>query len=138
MAEIVFRDVLHRAGLSDRVTVASAATSREELGNPVYPPARRELARHGLSAEGKHAVLLVAEDYARYDMLIGMDDRNLFNMGRLFGGDPERKLFKMMRFADEERDVADPWYTGDFEATYRDVCAASAGLLRHITALLKA
>ena len=134
MAELVMRDLLKRAGRADECYVASAATSAEELGNPVYPPARAELARHGISADGKYAVRLVREDYDKYDLLIGMDDANISNMLRLFGGDPDHKIAKLLSFAGRSANVADPWYTGTFDVTYRDVLAGCQGLL---TQLLK-
>lgn len=132
MAEIVMRDLLRRAG-REEISVASAATSAEELGNPVYPPARAELARHGLSADGKRAVRLVREDYGRYDLLIGMDDANITNMHRLFGGDPDGKIRKLLTFAGRDASVADPWYTGRFDETWRDVLSGCEGLLAYLT-----
>ena len=133
MAEFVFRALLQKRGLSDRFEVASAATSTEEIGSPVYPPVRRLLAGRGISCEGKHAVQLCRADYARYDLLIGMDERNMYNMHRILGGDPDGKLYKLLSFAGREDDVADPWYTGEFERTYRDVLEGCEALLSHLT-----
>lgn len=134
MAEFVFRDMVRRGGLSDRVAVASSATSTEEIwrgiGNPVYPPAKEELARHGLTCEGKRATQLTKQDYDKYDLLIGMDAANIRNMHRMLGGDPQNKIYKLMSFTPQgDRDVADPWYTGRFDVTYRDVEVGCRGLL---------
>ncbi|MBR7181285.1 MAG: low molecular weight phosphotyrosine protein phosphatase [Clostridia bacterium] len=129
MAEFVMKRLVAARGLADRFLIASAATSTEEIGNLVYPPARAELARHGISCEGKHAVQLTRADYSRYDMLIGMDSANIRNMQRLFGGDPEGKICKLLSFAGRDDDVADPWYTGNFDVTYRDVSEGCAALL---------
>ena len=141
MAEFIMKDMLLRRGLADRVRVASCATSREEIrgdvGNPVYPPARAELARHGILCGDKRAVQLTAQDYAAYDLLIGMDSANIRNMMRIFGSDPEGKVCKMMSYAGSNSDVADPWYTGDFAITYRDILAGCKGLLLEIKATKK-
>ena len=130
MAEFVMKWLVERAGLSGRFEIASAATSTEELGNPVYPPARRKLAEHGISCAGKTARQLQAADYGRYDRLIGMDGANLRTMRRICGGDPEGKMHLLLDYAQRPgQEVADPWYTGDFEATWRDVLAGCQGLL---------
>ena len=133
MAEFIFKDMLEKRGLSDGFTVASAATSTEEIyngrGNPVYPPAARELAKHGISAAGKHAVQLQKSDYAKYDLLVGMDSANIRNMHRILGGDPEGKIHMLLEFSDNPRAIADPWYTGDFDTTYRDVKEGCEALL---------
>ena len=133
MAEIILRDMLSRRGLLAAYEVASRATSTEEIwngvGNPVYPPAAAELARHGLSCAGKRAVQLKKEDYDRYDLLIAMDDRNVRNMLVMLGGDPQGKIKKLMSFAGSDRDVADPWYTGAFDVTYRDIYEGCTALL---------
>lgn len=121
MAEYVMRDMVEKAGLSAKYQIASAATSSEELGNPVYPPARRKLAEHGINCAGHAARQLVCGDYERWDYLIGMDGANRRNMLRLFGGDPEGKVSLLLEWCGCSDDVADPWYTGDFEATWRDV-----------------
>ena len=114
MAEFILKDKAAACGLEDCFTIASAATSREEIGNPVYPPARRELARHGISCAGKRAVQVRPADYGAYDLLIVMDGQNLRNLLRITG------------------DVADPWYTDDFETCYRDIAEGCEGLLRQI------
>lgn len=130
MAEFVMKDLVQKAGLSGQFEIASAATSTEEIGNPVYPPARRKLAEHGIRCEGKTSRQLRRADYDAWDLLIGMDRANLRNMGRICGGDPEKKLRLLMGYAGSDREVADPWYTGDFDATWRDVLNGCQGLLK--------
>ena len=133
MAEFVMKDLVRKAGLEADFSIASAATSTEEIGNPVYPPARRKLAEHGIGCAGKTARQLRREDYGRYDLLIGMDGANLRNMRRICGGDPAGKISLLLDWTDRPGDVADPWYTGDFEATWRDVAAGCQALLTHLT-----
>ena len=132
MAEFVMKDLVTKAGLEAAFQIASAATSAEELGNPVYPPARRILAQHGISCAGKTARQLTRADYGRYDLLIGMDGANLRNMQRLFGGDPDGKISLLLDHACVRRDVADPWYTGDFQATWDDVTTGCTALLEEL------
>ena len=132
MAEFIMKDLVRKAGLADRFHIGSAATSREELGNPVYPPARRKLAEHGIACAGHAARQLTAQDYENYDLLIGMDRENLRNMRRICGGDPDGKLSLLLDHTGHSRDVADPWYTGDFEATWQDVLAGCQALLAEI------
>lgn len=129
MAEFIMKDLVHKADAEDRFSIASAATSTEEIGNPVYPPARRKLAEHGISCAGKTARQMTAADYGRYDLLIGMDSANLRNMRRICGGDPEGKIHLLLEFTERPGDVADPWYTGDFETTWQDVSAGCQALL---------
>jgi len=133
MAEFIFKDMLKKRGMEKEFLVSSAATSTEEIwgdrGNPVYPPARDEMLRHGIDPGKKTAVLLRQEDYGRYDLLIGMDTANIRNMHRICGGDPEGKIHKMMDYTERGGDVADPWYTGRFDSTYRDIEAGCRGLL---------
>ena len=133
MAEFVMKDLVKQAGLENQFQIASAATSTEEIGNPVYPPARRKLAEHGISCAGKTARQLTKADYARYDLLVGMDRANIRNMNRICGGDPGGKIKLLLDYTDRPGDVADPWYTGDFNATWRDVLDGCQGLLRSIT-----
>ena len=133
MAEFVMKDLVQKAGRADEFAIASAATSTEEIGNPVYPPARRKLAEHGISCAGKTARQLRREDYGRWDLIVGMDRANLRNMERICGGDPEHKLCLLMDFTDRPGEVADPWYTGDFESTWRDVSRGCAALLERIS-----
>ena len=133
MAEFVMRDLVRKAGLESQFHIESAATSTEEIGNPVYPPARRKLAEHGISCAGHAARQLTREDYDRCDLLIGMDGANLRNMRRICGGDPAGKLRLLMDYTKQPRDVADPWYTGDFETTWQDVLAGCQRLLKELT-----
>ena len=137
MAEFIFRDMLRRNGLADKISVSSSATSTEEIwgdiGNPVYSPAKAELAKHGLSCEGKRAVQLQKSDYDKYDLFIGMDKANIRNMQRILGGDPDGKIRKLMEYTDRGGDVADPWYSGRFDVAYRDIYDGCEGLLRSIT-----
>ena len=130
MAEFVMKDLVKKEGIADHFHIASAATSREELGNPVYPPARKKLAEHQISCDGKTARQLQARDYTEYDLLIGMDSANLRNMRRICGGDAEGKIHLLLDYTDRPGDVADPWYTRDFEATLRDVEEGCRGPLR--------
>ena len=134
MAEFVMKDLVKKAGLASQFHIESAATSREEIGNPVYPPARRKLAEHGISCDGHVARQLTNADYEKYDLLIGMDRANLRDMYHICGGDPDGKLRLLMDYTDRPDDVADPWYTGDFESTWQDVLAGCQGLLRELTA----
>ena len=133
---VSLKDMVAKAGLADRFYIASAATSNEEIwggrGNPVYPPARAKLEEHGLRCDGKRAVRLVKADYDRYDFLIGMDDRNMFNMKRMLGGDPEGKMSMLLDYTDHPRSVSDPWYTDDFESTWIDVNDGCRGLMDYI------
>ncbi|MBR1932627.1 MAG: low molecular weight phosphotyrosine protein phosphatase [Prevotella sp.] len=132
MAEFVMKELLRQEGLDGLVSVESAATSTEEIGNAVYPPARRKLAEHGIGCEGKTARQMTSRDYDRFDLLIGMDSWNLRNMRRICGGDPEGKIRLLMDFTDRPGDVADPWYTRDFEATWHDVLLGCTALLKEI------
>ena len=125
MAEFVMKYLVEKEGLTDHFLIESAATSTEEIGNPVYPPARRKLAEHGIRCDGHSARQITRADYSRFDLLIGMDQWNLRNMERIFGGDPEGKI----RPLPSNKDVADPWYTGDFEATWQDVLRGCKALL---------
>ena len=133
MAEYVMKDKVKKAGLENEFEIASAATSGEEIGNPVYPPARRKLAEHGITCEGKTARRLKREDSQKYDLIIGMDEANLRNMRRICGDAPE-KLRLLLDVTDRPGEVADPWYTGDFEATWRDVEEGCQKLLETLTA----
>ena len=133
MAEFVMKDMVHRRGLDDRFEIASAATSREEIGNPVYPPARRKLAEHGISCGGHHARQMTREDYDRYDYIVGMDMANLRNICRITGGDLEHKVSLLLdHTARAGQEVADPWYTGDFDETWDDVTEGCEQLLAEI------
>ena len=129
MAEFVMKDLVKKAGREDEFYIESAATSTEEIGNEVYPPAKRKLAEHGIGCKGKTARQMTRCDYDRFDLLIGMDSWNFRNMNRICGGDPEEKIHLLMDYTDKPRDVADPWYTGNFEATWRDVLEGCQRLL---------
>ena len=132
MAEFVMKDLVEKAGVAQQFLIESAATSTEEIGNSVYPPARRKLAEHGISCQGKTARQMTRLDYGRYDLLIGMDSWNIRNMRAISGGDPEGKIRMLMDYTNRPGDVADPWYTGDFEATWRDVLEGCESLLSQL------
>jgi len=136
MAEFVLKKMVSERGMADQFYIASSATSTEEIwgdvGNPVYPPAKAELAKHGISCEGKRAVQLTRADYDKYDLFIGMDSANIRNMNRMLCGDPQGKIRKLMDYTDRGGDVADPWYTRRFDVTYADVLAGCEGLLNKI------
>lgn len=137
MAEFIFKDLVRKCGRAEEFEVASCATSREEIwngvGNPVYPPAREELAKHGIGCAGKRAVQLTKEDYNHYDLLIGMDENNIHNMMRILGADPEGKVRKLMDYTGRGGDVADPWYSDRFDIAYRDIEEGCKALLEHLT-----
>lgn len=132
MAEFVMKDMVKKAGLEREFRIESAATSTEEIGNPVYPPARRKLAEHGIECSGKRARQLRNSDYEEFDLLIGMDRTNLQSMYRICGGDFADKMHLLMDFTDRPSEVADPWYTDDFDATWRDVEEGCRGLLTEL------
>ncbi len=133
MAEFIFKDMVEKAGREDEFIIESSATSTEEIwngvGNPVYPPAKAELKKHGLSCEGKRAVQLRKDDYGKYDLLICMDSYNVKNALRILGGDPEDKVKLLLSYTGSNRDVADPWYYGNFDVTYRDIFEGCTALL---------
>ena len=137
MAEFVLKKMIAERGMAEKFLVASSATSTEEIwngvGNPVYPPAKAELAKHGIFCEGKRAVQLTRADYDKYDLFIGMDAANIRNMHRILGGDPQNKIRKLMDYTPKGGDVADPWYTRRFDVTYADVVAGCEGLLSKLT-----
>lgn len=129
MAEFLLKDMVQKRGIADRFVIESSATTNEEIGNPVYPGTKKRLAKEGISVEGKVAKRLRRDDYANYDLFIGMDEENMRDMDRLFSGDPDGKVYKMLEFAGTDRDVADPWYTGNFDVTYNDIYDGCIGLL---------
>lgn len=133
MAEFVMKWLVAQAGRSHEFEIASAATSTEEIGNPVYPPARRKLAEHGIRCDGKTARQLTRRDYQYYDLLIGMDDWNIRNMQRMCGGDPEGKIHRLLDFTSRPGEVADPWYTDNFDATWRDCLEGCTALLAELS-----
>ncbi|MCR5110848.1 MAG: low molecular weight phosphotyrosine protein phosphatase [Ruminococcus sp.] len=129
MAEFVMKKLVADAGMADEFYIASSATSTEEIGNPVYPPARSELARHGIGCAGKTAVQLKKSDYDKYDYFIGTDTANIRNMNRIFGNDKNGKIYKLLTFAGRSDDVSDPWYSRDFGKAYSDIEEGCQGLL---------
>lgn len=133
MAEFVMKYLVDEAGLKDQFEIASAATSTEEIGNPVYPPAKRKLAEHNIGCEGKTARQMNRRDYAYYDHIIIMDRNNARNLHWLIGEDVDHKVSRLMDYTHRPGDVADPWYTGDFEATWQDVLEGCQGLLDYLT-----
>lgn len=132
MAEFVMKDIVKKAGLEEQFEIASAATSTEETGNPVYPPAAKKLGEHGIGCAGKTARQLCRSDYRYYDLLIGMDSSNLRDMRRICGGDSQGKIHRLLDYTNRPGDVADPWYTRDFETAWRDVEQGCRGLLERL------
>ena len=132
MAESVMTHLVKQKHLEYNFIIHSAGTSREELGNPVHYGTVQKLRQVGIPVIPHRATQMTKSDYVEYDYLIGMDTANIRNINRIAGGDPEGKIYKLLTFADSGRDVADPWYTGDFEATYRDVLAGCEGLLKYL------
>ena len=136
MAEFIFKDMAKRNGVDNMFAVASSATSTEEIwgdiGNPVYPPAKAELSKHGISCEGKRAVQLKKSDYDKYDLFVGMDSMNIRNMLRILGGDPQNKIRKLMEYTDRGGNVDDPWYSGDFPKAYRDIYNGCEALINSL------
>lgn len=136
MAEFIFKDIISKMGIEDSFFVSSSATSTEEIyrgvGNPVYPPAKRKLNENGISCEGKCAIQLKREDYENYDYFVGMDRANIRNMHIILKNDPENKIYKLMDFTARHGDVADPWYSGDFQTTFDDVTEGCKGLLEYL------
>lgn len=132
MAEFIMKDLAAKAGRGHEFEIASAATSTEEIGNSVYPPARRKLAEHGIRCDGKTSRQLTRGDYDYYDLLIGMDSYNIRNMQRMCGGDPEGKIHMLLEYTERFGDVADPWYTGNFDATWRDCMEGCQALLEQL------
>ena len=132
MAEFVMKDLVNKKGMADQFEIASAATSTEEIGNPVYPPTKRKLKEHGISCEGKTARQMTKADYTYYDYIIAMDRFNLRNMTKFVGNDPDNKVSLLMDFTSHPGDVADPWYTGDFDTTWSDVYEGCVGILKKL------
>lgn len=137
MAEFILKDMVQKRGIADHFYIASAATSTEEIwngiGNPVYPPAREELAKHGIGCAGKRAVQVTKADYENYDYLICMDSNNLRNLSRIIGPDKDGKVSLLLDYAGRKgQSIADPWYTGNFALTYVDVVEGCEGLLNYL------
>lgn len=133
MAEFILKELVRQAGMESRFRIASAATSREELGNPLYPPARQALATHGIPCSSHAARQITKEDYSTFDLIIGMDEQNRKNLLRFFDGDPEGKISLLLDHTPTPGPVADPWYTGDFEAAWRDINRGCRALLAELS-----
>ena len=135
MAEFVFNDMVKKENLEDKFLILSAATSDEEIGNHIHSGTRRKLKEVGvIFDESKTAVRIKKSDYDKFDYIIGMDSMNVVNMKKVFGGDPDGKIFKLLYFSGLERDIADPWYTGNFDITYEDIVMGLSGFLKAVTA----
>ncbi len=132
MAEYIMKDLAAKQGLQSRFDISSAAVSHEETGNPVYPPARRVLAEHGIACGSHRAHHMTMDEYREYDYVIGMDRDNIARMKRFTGGDPLHKITSLLEWAGENRDVRDPWYTGRFDEAYSDILAGCTALLRKL------
>ena len=129
MSEFILKDMVTKRGISNRFQIASAATSREEIGNPVYPPARRKLLEHGIDPSGKTARQMTRRDYEEYDYILAAEQYNIRNILRITGGDPDHKIHRLLDFSDRPRDIDDPWYTGDFDAAWNDIYTGCQALL---------
>ena len=132
MAEFVMKDLVKQKGIEEQFYIASAATSTEEIGNPVYPPARRKLAQVGIRTDGKTARQMTRQDYDKFDYLIGMEDVNVRNMLRITGGDPDGKISRLLDYTGRPGNIADPWYTGNFDDTYDDVLKGCEGFIEYL------
>lgn len=132
MAEFLFRDMIGQRGLSDKVFVASAGTSTEEMGNPPHPKTQKKLKDNGIVVKGKQATQITKQDYNDYDYILGMDEYNIRNMNRIFRADPENKVHRLLDLTNNPRDIADPWYTGDYDATYEDIYEGCTALLAKV------
>lgn len=136
MAEFIFKDIIKKNGAEDKFFVSSCATSSEEIwngkGNPVYPLAKLELKKHGITCDGKFAVQIQEDDYNKYGYIIGMDSYNIKNINRIFVNDSKSKIYKLLSFAGLDRDVDDPWYTRDFEKCFSDILLGCSALFDYI------
>ena len=132
MAEFILKDMVKKKGMEDSFLIASCATSREEIGNSLHPGARAKLDEMGIPHKKRAAVQLTKEDYEKYDLILGMDRANISNILRIIGSDPQEKVHRLLDFTELPRDIADPWYTGDFEITYAEIKAGCAALLKHL------
>lgn len=133
MAEFLLKDIVKKRGLADAFEIASAATSREEIGNPVHYGTRTKLAQLGISVAGKHAVQVTKRDYEHYNLLLVMDSNNIRNLRRVIGEDTQNKVHLLLDYTERKGEsIADPWYTGDFDVTYNDIMEGLAGLLEQL------
>lgn len=132
MAEFILKDMVEKRNIADRFHIESAATSREEIGNPVHTGTRNKLAQYGISTAGKYARQVTKKDYKEYDYLLVMDDRNVTNIKKITGEDKDKKIYKLLEFAGSKRDIADPWYTGNFDVTYDDIVEGCEAFLDYI------
>lgn len=132
MAQFVFRNMIKERGLEDRFYIDSAATSREELGNPPHHGTLNKLRQEGIPTYKHYAVRMTKQDYEKYDYLIGMDPWNIRNMKRITGGDPDGKMHLLLDYSEHPREIADPWYTGNFEETYQDVKEGCEAFLEYL------
>lgn len=132
MAEFLLKDIVKRRGIDDKFFISSASTSTEEIGNPVHYGTREKLAQYGISVAGKRAVQLTREDYPKYDFILGMEKMNISHIMRILGDDPENKVMRLLDFSENPRDIADPWYTHNFDKTYDDILEGCNALLKHL------
>lgn len=132
MSEYILMDMVKKQGLEKEFHIASAAAHRDEIGSPVYPPARRKLGEMGISCTEKRAVLLTSDDYNKYDLLLAADSFNVRDINRICHGDPENKIHRLLEYTDHPRDIADPWYTGDFQQTADDIIEGCTALLKQL------
>lgn len=132
MAEFVLKDLLQKNGLENEFYVESSATSFEEIGNPVHKGTVTKLSNYSISTKDKFSQKLIKDDYSKFDYFIGMDGANIRNMHTIFGADPDNKIYKLLEFADEYYDIADPWYSGNFDKTYDDVLKGCMGMIKKL------
>ncbi len=132
MAEFLMKDIVKDKGMADDFYIMSAATSTEALGCAPHRGTREKLAEYGISVQGKKAVQLTRQDYEKYDYFLGMEKANLYAMYRIFGGDPQQKIYRLLDFSDSPRDIADPWYTGNFEKTFSDIQEGISAFLAYL------
>lgn len=132
MSEYILRDMVTKRGLADQFKIASAATSREEIGNPVYPPARRKLRENGIDPSGKTARQMTKKDYEEFDYILAAESYNIRNIYRITGGDPDNKICRLLDYSDRPRDIDDPWYTGNFDVTWDDIVEGCEAFLDHL------
>lgn len=132
MAEFIFKDMVKKQGREKEFYIDSAATSNEEVGNSVYPPAKKKLKENNISCDGKYSVQITKADYEKYDYIIAMEKRNIQNILRITGGDPEGKVYRLLDFTDKPKDIADPWYTGNFDITYDEIVEGCREFLEYL------